>query len=62
MAKKNAGTNREIYKARSVVEGQTDCEKNLLAHTAANVTQETFRMLIAIAAFFGLRIGTQGIS
>lgn len=58
---KNVGTNREIFKARFLVQGHTACQQNVLVHTATNVAQKSIRMLIAIVSIFGYGIWTQGI-
>lgn len=62
LALKNVGTNREIYKARFVVQGHTDQEKNLLVHTVTNIRHRSIKMLVAIAAIFGFRLWTKDIS
>lgn len=47
LAVKEVGTNKELFKARFVVQGHTDSEKNLLVHTSTNIRQESIRILIA---------------
>lgn len=57
LAIKDLRTGNEIYKARFVVQGYTDVEKNKLVHACFNVRQQTIRILIALAAIFGPRSG-----
>ena len=59
---KNPGTEKEIYKARFVVQGHTDAEKGLLIHNSTTLKQSSIRLLIAIAAMFGFRIWAQDVA
>lgn len=62
LAIKNADTAEEIYKARFVVQGHTDVEKNLLVHNSTNLRQSSVRLLVALAAVFGFRLWSQDVS
>lgn len=62
LALRNAGTSKELCKARFVVQGSTDYEKNLLVHSSTNVRQRSIRMLIGIAAILEFWLRTQDIS
>lgn len=59
---KNFGTGKETYKARFVVQGHTDAEKDLLVHNSTTLQKSSIRSLIAIAAISGMRLWTQDIS
>lgn len=62
LAINNVGTNSEIYKARFVVQGHLDVEKNLLLHASPNLWWQTMRILTAVAAIFGFRPWSQDMS
>lgn len=62
LAIKNALTAEEVYKARFVVQGHTDIEKNLLVHNSTKLRQSSVRLLVAIAAIFGFRLWSQDVS
>lgn len=58
---KNIGTGEEVYKARYVVQGHTDREKNILVHNSTNLRQSSIKSLTAIAAIFGFRVWSQDV-
>ena len=58
---KNKDTQEEAYKARFVVQGHTDAEKNLLVHSSPNLKQSSIRLLLAQAATFGFQIWSQDV-
>lgn len=62
LAIKNVNTDEEVYKARFVVQGHTDIEKNLLVHNNTNLRQSSVRVLVEIAAVFGFRLWSQDVS
>lgn len=62
LAIKNVNTDEEVYKARFVVQGHTDIEKNILVHNSTNLRQGSIRVLVAIVAVFGFRIWSQDVS
>lgn len=59
---KNVGTGEETCKARFVVQGHTDAEKELLVHNSTTLQKSSIRSLIAIATISGMRLWTQDIS
>lgn len=62
LAIKGTETGDPIFKARFVVQGHTDAEKNLLVNSATNVRQSSVRMLIEITEIFGYRVWTKDVS
>lgn len=59
---KNKGTEKEMYKARYIVQGHRDREKYRLVHTSTNLGQSSIRLLTALAAIFGFRIWSQDVT
>lgn len=59
---KDIETNEPIHKARYVVQGHKDKEKNRLVHNSTTVRQSSTRVLTALAAVFGLRVWSHGIT
>ena len=59
---KDTETDKPRLKARFVIHGNTDKEKNNLVHTNTTVKHASTRMLVALAACFGFRIWSQDIS
>lgn len=59
---KNTETDEPDFKARFVVQGHTDSEKNMLINSASNVRHVSIRLLVAIAAIFGFRLWTQDVA
>lgn len=57
LAVKNSETNLPVYKARFVVQGHTDREKDILVHSASTVRHHLVRVLVAIATILGLGYG-----
>lgn len=62
LAIKNKGTGKEVLKARYVVQGHMDREKNLLVHNSPTVSQQSIRLLIAIATIFGFEIWSEDMT
>lgn len=58
----NSGTTKEMCKAGFLVQGRTNQDKNLLAHSSTNIKQQTMRLLVSIAEIFGFRTFSQDIS
>lgn len=56
LAMKNTETSRPEYKAIFVVKGHTDAEMDMLVHSENTVFQHSIRLLVAIAASFGIRL------
>ena len=61
LAIKNPDTDEEIYKARFVVQGHKDKEKDFLIHDSPTISTAYIRILIAIAGIFGFRIWSTDI-
>lgn len=59
---KDTETCKPRFKARFVIHGNMDTEKNLLVHTSTTVKHTSTRLLVALAACFGFRIWSQDIS
>lgn len=59
---KNTETEKETYKARFLVQGRRDVEKNILLHSSTNIKQSSVRLFVALAAVFGFRIWSQDVS
>lgn len=59
---KDTETNQPRVKARFVIHGNRDRDKNYLVHTSTTVKHASTRLLIALAACFGFRIWSQDIS
>ena len=59
---KNKNTKEEVAKARFVVQGHRDKDKNQLVHTSTNLRHHSIRLLTALAAVFGLRIWSQDVT
>ena len=53
---KDEGTNRERWKARFVVKVYDDIMKSRLVHDISTARHHSVRILVAIAAIFGMRI------
>lgn len=51
----------ESCKARFVVQGNADAEKDLLVHNSKNVQKCSIRTLISLCASFRYRLWTQNI-
>lgn len=62
LAAKNGNKDDEVLKARFVVQGHTDIEKNFLVHNSTNLRQSYFRVLVAIAAVSRFRSWSQDLS
>lgn len=58
LAKKYVGTANELYKARFVVQGHTDRDKNLIVYTSSTVLQASVRLLVALTAVLGFHLWT----
>ena len=56
LAIKDEGTNREIWKARFIVQGHLDGLKNWLVHNISVIRQHAIKMLVGIAAIFGFQL------
>ena len=59
---KNVETDTPIHKARFVVQGNKDKEKTQLVHNSTTVRQISARLLITLAAIFGLHVWIHDIT
>jgi hypothetical protein len=59
LAIKDSGTNKEIYKARYVVQGFRDKKKTNFVHDTYTSKQQSTKLLIGLATIFGYRISQQ---
>lgn len=62
LAIKNKDTAQELFKARFVVQGHLDKEKSVMVHNSTNLRQSSIRTITALAAIFGFRVWSQGVS
>lgn len=62
MAIKDIETDKPFYKARFVVQGHRDREKDNLVHNSTTVRHSSIRTMVAMAALFGFRIWTQDVT
>jgi hypothetical protein len=58
---KDIGKDREIYKARYVVQGHRDKEKTSMVHHNTTAKQQSTRLLTGLAAIFGFRVCTDDV-
>ncbi len=58
IAVKDVGTDRRLFKARSIAQGHRNSEKHNLVHNSTNVRQSSVRLLIAFAAIMGFNLCT----
>jgi hypothetical protein len=59
---KNGDTDQEVYKARYVVQGFLDPLKQRAVHNLPNLTQDTSRLVLALASICGFEVWTLDIS
>jgi hypothetical protein len=62
MTIKDTGTDRECVKARYVIKGHKDVEKQWLVHNSPSLRQGSIKLLVALAAIFGFRIWSLDVS
>ena len=58
---KNANTDHEIYKARYVVQGHRDKDKDFIVHESKTLRQSSKKLILALAAIFGFRVWTHDV-
>jgi hypothetical protein len=56
LAVKDEGTDKEVWKARFVVQGYRDHLKTSLVHDTATSRQHSYRVLVGLAAIFGFNL------
>ena len=59
---KDINTGNEKFKARFIVQGHTDSEKEVLLHPSPTISQRSIRLLVALAAIHGFRLWTQDVT
>lgn len=59
---KDVETNSPIFKARYVIHGNKDLEKDELVHNSSTLRQYSMRMIITLCDIFGFKIWTPDIS
>jgi Reverse transcriptase (RNA-dependent DNA polymerase) len=59
---KDSGTDREIWKARYVIQGHWDQENEIMVRSSTNVQQRSLRIIFALASNFGFKIWTQDVT
>ena len=59
---KDINTGNEKFKARFIVQGHTDSEKEVLLHPSPTISQRSIRLLVALAAIHGFRLCTQDVT
>ena len=59
---KDFGTDREIWKARYVIQGHRDIEKDIMVRTSTNIQQGSLRLLFSFAGILGFKIWTQDVT
>ena len=62
LAIKDAESDSPVFKARFVVKGHLDREKESLVHDSNNMKQYSIRLVTALAAIFGFRIWSHDVS
>ena len=62
LAVKEPGTPQEKCKARLVVQGHTDYEKDILVHASPNVRQSSVRVLVSVASIQKMRLWSQDVN
>lgn len=55
-------TDKELFKARFVVQGYLDSEKELLVHASTRVSQQAVKFLVHLATIFGYRIWSEDMT
>jgi len=56
LAIKDEGTDKEVWKARYVVQGYRDKMKTSLVHDSSKARQQSTRLLVGLAAIFDFRL------
>lgn len=59
---KNKDTDHELFKARFVVQGHLDREKELLVHASTTVSQQAVKLLLSLATIFGFRLWSEDMT
>lgn len=59
---KQKGTENELFKARFVVQGHLDKEKELLVHESTTVSQQAIKLLISLATILGFKLWSEDMT
>lgn len=59
---KNVETNEPIFKARYVIHGNQDDEKDILVHNSTTIRQVSTKIILCLAAIFGFRVWNDDVS
>ncbi|MEM1283154.1 MAG: reverse transcriptase domain-containing protein [Chlamydiota bacterium] len=59
---KDVETNQPIFKARYVIHGHKDKEKDFLVHNTTNIQQSSIRTIVCLAAVMGFMIWSHDVS
>lgn len=59
---KHKDTENELFKARFVVQGHLDREKELLVHASTTASQQAIRLLVSLATIFGFKLWSQDMT
>jgi Reverse transcriptase (RNA-dependent DNA polymerase) len=62
MTIEEANTDKEVVKARYVVQGHRDRGKAFLVHNSTNMRQASTKIILCIAAIFGFRVWTHDVT
>jgi Reverse transcriptase (RNA-dependent DNA polymerase) len=62
MTIKEANTDKEVVKARYIVQGHRDRDKEFLVHNSTNMRQAATTIIMCIAAIFGFRVLTHDVT
>ena len=59
---KDVGTDKPFFKARYVVQGHRDKDKDYLVHDSTTLHQHSTKLILSLAAIFGFRIWNQDVT
>lgn len=59
---KHKDTDKEMFKARFVVQGHLDREKAFLVHASTTASQQAIRLLVSLATIFGFRLWSEDMT
>lgn len=58
----NKDSDKESLKARFVVQGHMDKEKDLLVHASTTVSQQAIRLLVSLASIMGFKLWSEDVN
>lgn len=62
LAIKDAGTDKEVWKARYIVQGHRDLERDVLVRRSTTLQQRGVRLIMAMAAIHGFKLWTTDVA